>query len=249
MFLGQIVCGTLVSSKLLYNLSSIFYFLLDGNHKLIHWNIVIHGSIDGYSRLIPYLHCADNNLSRTVLEQFLLATRKYFIPSRIRCDKGSENIEVAKYMLLHRGIERNSVITGSPVHNQRIERLWRDVFRAVGFTFYKLFYGLEAMQLLDPLNCHHLYALHFTYLPRINVSLQAFKEGWNHHHLSTVNGMSPAQIFFQGITRLCSEGKVAIDFDQIVEDDYGIDYDGPVTSESECNNVTVTQICLSLNFL
>ena len=36
---------------------------------------------------------------------------------------------------------------------------------------------------------------------------------------------------------------MAIDFDQIV-DDYGIDYDGP---ESECNNVTVPQICLSLN--
>ena len=97
-----------------------------------------------------------------LLEQFLLATRKYFIPSRIRCDKGSENMDVAKYMLLHRWIERNSVITGSSVHNLCIERLWRDVFRAVGFTFYKLFYCLEAMQLLDPLNCHHLYALHFT---------------------------------------------------------------------------------------
>lgn len=55
------------------------------------------------------------------------------------------------------------------------------------------------MQLLDLLNRHHLYALHFTYLPRINASLQAFKEGWNHHHLSTVKGMSPAQIFFKGL--------------------------------------------------
>ena len=32
---------------------------IDGNHKLIHWKFVIHGSIDGYSRLIAYnlLNC------------------------------------------------------------------------------------------------------------------------------------------------------------------------------------------------
>ena len=28
---------------------------LDGYHKLIRWNVVVHGGIDGYSRLIMYL--------------------------------------------------------------------------------------------------------------------------------------------------------------------------------------------------
>ncbi len=109
------------------------FILLDGNHKLIRWNIVIHGAIDGYSRLVLYL--ANNNLGTTVLEQFLLATKSYFVPSRIRCDKGTENIQDAKFMLLKRGFERGSVITGSSVHNQRIERLWRDLFRGVIFQF------------------------------------------------------------------------------------------------------------------
>ena len=90
------------------------------------------------------------------MEQFVLGTRSYFIPSRVRCDKGTENIEVAKFMLLERGLDRGSVITGSSVHNQRIERLWRDLFRGVTYQYYKLFYGLEALGILDPFNHAHL---------------------------------------------------------------------------------------------
>ena len=42
---------------------AMFYVILfsDGNHKLIHWNMVIHGGVDGFSRLILYLHCSNNN--------------------------------------------------------------------------------------------------------------------------------------------------------------------------------------------
>ena len=82
--------------------------------------MVVHDAIDGYSRLILYLHCANNNYGSTVLDQFLKATRSYYIPSRIRSDQRTENIEVAKFMLLQRGFDRGSVITGSSVHNQRI---------------------------------------------------------------------------------------------------------------------------------
>jgi hypothetical protein len=34
---------------------------LDGNHKLIRWRLVVHGGVDGYSRLPVYLHCSNNN--------------------------------------------------------------------------------------------------------------------------------------------------------------------------------------------
>ena len=30
---------------------------IDGNHKLIRWRMVVHGGIDGYSRLITFLQC------------------------------------------------------------------------------------------------------------------------------------------------------------------------------------------------
>ena len=29
----------------------------DGQHKLVRWGFVTHGGIDGYSRLVVYLHC------------------------------------------------------------------------------------------------------------------------------------------------------------------------------------------------
>jgi hypothetical protein len=79
---------------------------------LIRWGIVIHGFIDGYSRLITGLQASDNNRGETVLALFHRAAALYAVPSRIRGDHGVENILLAAWMETHRGIRRGSYIWG-----------------------------------------------------------------------------------------------------------------------------------------
>ena len=177
----------------------------DGHHKLIRWRFVTHCGIDGYGCLIMFMQCSTNNRAHTVYELFLEAVRHYGLPLRVRSDEGRESMSVACHMLEHRGLDRGSMIVGSSVHNQRIERLWRDMHRCVTRLFYRLFYFLEDRRLLDPTNEYHIFALHYVYLPRINRALVQFKQSWNNHSLRTEHGHSPHQI--SQLNHYCCKGQ------------------------------------------
>jgi hypothetical protein len=51
--------------------------------------------------------------------------------SRVRIDAGTENYGIANFQLSVRGHNRGSVLVGPSVHNQPIERIWRDVKESV----------------------------------------------------------------------------------------------------------------------
>ena len=68
------------------------------------WRIVIHGGIDGFSRLPVFLKCSDNNEADTVVSYFIEAVSYYGLPLRVRCDRGGENVKVAEYMW-HKPVE------------------------------------------------------------------------------------------------------------------------------------------------
>ncbi|XP_052254926.1 uncharacterized protein LOC127860708 [Dreissena polymorpha] len=92
---------------------------IDGNHKLIRWGFVIHGGIDGLSRMCVFLQAAANNKATTMTKVFMTGTQRYGVPSRVRNDHGLGNTRVGAFMIAHRGPRRGSFITGRSVHNQR----------------------------------------------------------------------------------------------------------------------------------
>ena len=138
---------------------------IDSHHKLIRWRLATHGGIDGYSRLIVYLKCMtlSNVKATTIYESFIGAIREYHLPSRVRSDQGGENVLIAQHMIEQRGPNRGSMIVGSSVHNQRIERLWKDMHKCVTSLYYRLFYFMEQCDLLNPLDEKHIYALHYIF--------------------------------------------------------------------------------------
>ncbi|XP_046880194.1 uncharacterized protein LOC124470386 [Hypomesus transpacificus] len=98
---------------------------LDRNHKLLKRRIVIHGGINGFSRLVVFLKASNNNRSDIVMNLFSEAVAQFGVPSRVRSDYGGENNVICLLMDVFRGSTRGST------HNQCIERLWGDVWRGV----------------------------------------------------------------------------------------------------------------------
>ncbi|CAB1328728.1 unnamed protein product, partial [Coregonus sp. 'balchen'] len=194
---------------------------IDGHHKLIRWRFVVHGGVDGFSRLVVYLTVAGNNRAHTVLQSFIAAVEQYGLPSRVRSDKGGENADVAEFMIRSRGTDRNSHITGRSVHNQRIERMWRDVYEHALDLFYQIFTSLEDQETLNPDNEVHLFALHRIFLPLVQQSLDSFRDAWNFHGLRTERNQSPQQLW-----RSYREQGPEEDPTEVPEE-YGIDWNGP----------------------
>ena len=123
---------------------------------------------------------------------------EYGLPTRIRSDLGGENVEVWRYMVREHSNDASCVIVGSSTHNERIERLWRDVHRCVLKPFGNHFRHLEEIGFLDPLNEIDIFCLHTCYLPRIDKCIRSFQEAWNNHRLSTEGNATPFQLFLSG---------------------------------------------------
>ncbi|XP_071063045.1 uncharacterized protein [Pseudochaenichthys georgianus] len=206
---------------------------VDTNHKLIRYNIVLFGAVDGYSRKVMCLEAATNNRALTAFSAFKEATEKHGIPLRVRADQGVENVDIARYMFNVRGTDQGSFMSGKSVHNQRIERLWRDVRTCVTSKYYNTLHSLEMDGLLD-VSSRDIFAVHMTFLPKLKGDLEAFVEGWNNHPLRTERNRTPEQLWHTGMMlhpinqpeNLENIQEPEVDWD--VAADYGEDVDGVV---------------------
>lgn len=163
---------------------------------------MVHGSIDGYSRLVVFLVASNNNRSSTVLQHFNTAVTQYGVPSQVRCDYGGENVDVCLFMNVFHGMGTRSVLRGQSTHNQRIERFWGDLWTGMINVYHGLFTFLESEGIIDPDNELHMWALQYVYLPRINRDLGVFRRRWNNHGLRTERFSTPVQLFVRACLRM-----------------------------------------------
>uniref|UniRef100_A0A3P8SBA6 Integrase core domain-containing protein n=1 Tax=Amphiprion percula TaxID=161767 RepID=A0A3P8SBA6_AMPPE len=154
------------------------------------YNIVVFGGVDGYSRKVLYLDAATNNRAKTAFS--------FFIRSAHRQDQGVENPDIAHFMFATQGTGRSSFISGKSVHNQRVERLWRDVWVAVTSKYHDILHTLEEDGLLDISDATLLFGVHYIFVPQLQADFDTFIEGWNNHSLQTEGGLTPEQLWCMG---------------------------------------------------
>ena len=93
-----------------------------------------------------------------------------------------------------RGADRASYIIGKSVHSQRVERLKHNVFYAVNWLYYKNIQYLNEITKWSVTEVH-IWALQYTFAPRVNHALTLFEDSWNAHPLSKEKNRSPEQFW------------------------------------------------------
>ena len=217
---------------------------INTGHKLIRYKLITHICIDGKTRLILYAACRDNNKAETVLSLFHNAVQRWGLPSRVRSDYGIENYLVAAHMIQHRGPGRGSIITGSSVHNSRVERTHRDVYSGVLVFYVRIFLQLEDEGNLDVLNDLHIFSLHYVCIPRIENSLRELARQMNNRPVSTERNLSPLQMWEKGMLENLHSGHTALSEADI--DHFGVDPNGVQTVEDEDYQVDISPPLISL---
>ncbi|XP_016336667.1 uncharacterized protein LOC107684819 [Sinocyclocheilus anshuiensis] len=108
-----------------------FIWHMDSYDKLKPFGICINGAIDGFSRMVIWLHAYSTNSDPKVIASYFIneVGQRMGTPARMRSDLGTENCYVEQMQKFlryddHDEYAENCFIYGSSNHNQRIESWW-----------------------------------------------------------------------------------------------------------------------------
>lgn len=108
-----------------------FLWHVDSYDKLKPYGVCINGAVDGFSRMIIWLHAYSTSSNPKVIAGYFIdeVDRRGGTPSRIRSDLGTENCALEQMQRFLRDTHNDEFsdrcyITGSSNHNQRIEQWW-----------------------------------------------------------------------------------------------------------------------------
>ena len=123
------------------------------------------------------------------------------------------------------------------VHNQRIERLQYDTTHYGLSHYIDLSLYMEEEGIMDRNSITDLFALHYVYQTRIKASLDEFKEGWNHHPVSTEKNSTLYQIWLMGMMDSKYESRRGVrsylELNSMNVNEFGIDPDMTFNNSSE----------------
>ena len=90
---------------------------------------------------------------------------------------------------------------GRSVHNQRIERFWRDLFGGCTCLYYNLLYYIENTGVLDPCNTSDIFCLHYIFQGMLErrftedrVIQELYEESEEEHATTTHDVISPCNL-------------------------------------------------------
>ena len=200
---------------------------VDGYDKLSPFNFYIHGAMDGFSRKVLWLKVGHTNKKPEVVGHFFLQYLEEIegIPRCVRMDPGSENTLISDLQnLLFRNSLENSprppVLFGFSVHNQRIERFWRFLFKNFTVSWLNFFTGMFEIGLFSPTNILHQELLQFCFMDLLQNELNFIRHRWNSHRvrkMASVNCPSgiPDLLFSCPELKGGQDHKISISLDKI----------------------------------
>ena len=89
--------------------------------------------------------------------------------------------------------------------------------------------SMEDIGLLDPINEIDVWCLHYCFCHVINTKLKSWANAWIRHPLSSEQNKTPLQLWVQGNFE---NAEIALQDQSMVCDDYGVDWDGPASSDA-----------------